>query len=121
MSRLSGDLSVVASDLYADDSTQQHDLGAKVVTSDGRAFRYCKVGATALVPGKLYDGPAIVPNHVNIAVAAAAAAGATSVTVTLGATLASINQYAGGLLVVSDANGEGFTYQVIPRLPPRLV
>lgn len=93
-------------------STQEHDLGALVVTNDGRAFRYAKAGATALVAGKVYDGPAQVGNHTNIAVAAAAAAGATSVTVTLGATAATANQYAGGVLVINDVDGQGFTYTI---------
>jgi hypothetical protein len=48
----------------------------------------------------------------NIAVAVAAAIGATSVTVTLGATAATANQYAGGVLIVNDATGEGHTYKI---------
>ena len=110
--RLTGPAQAIAVDLSSNSSVQQHSLGTKVETPDGRIFRYCKTGATALVPGKLYDGPANVGNHTNIAVASAAAIGATSVTVTLGATAATANQYADGLLVVNDATGEGYTYRI---------
>lgn len=109
---ISGPVLVAASDVFGNSAVQEHDLGALGVASDGRMFRYCKAGGTGLVPGKLQQGPAIVANHQNIAVAAAAAAGSTSVTVTLGATAATENQYAEGLLVINDATGEGYTYRI---------
>lgn len=98
--------------LFDESSVQLMDLGALVSTADGREYRYVKAGGTALVPGKLQQGPAVVANHQNIAVAAAAAIGATSVTVTLGATAATANQYAGGTMVVNDVTGEGYTYTI---------
>jgi len=101
-----------SADIWENSSTQQHKLGTKAETADGRVFRYVKAGATALVPGKLYDAPATAANHSNIAVASAAAIGATTVTVTLGATAATANQYSEGYLVVNDATGEGYTYQI---------
>lgn len=88
------------------------DLGAKYVDNNGNVYRYVKAGGTALVPGKLQDGPADIGNHTNIAVASAAAAGVKTVTVTLGATAATANFYAGGKLVVNDVDGQGFTYTV---------
>lgn len=87
-------------------------LGAKIEANDGSIWRYVKAGATALVPGKLYDGPATISTHTNIAVAAAAVAGATSITVTLGATAAAADQYAGGVVAVNDEDGEGETYSI---------
>lgn len=98
--------------IFVENSVQQMDLGARVSTADGREFVYVKAGGTALVAGKLQQAPAVVANHQNIAVAAAAAIGATSVTVTLGATLATANQYAGGTMTVSDATGEGHIYTI---------
>jgi len=92
--------------------TQQTDLGAKYVDSNGAVYRYVKVGGTATVAGKLYDGPAEIANHQNITVAAAAVANATSVTVTLGATAATANYYAGGKMVVNDEDGQGFSYTI---------
>ena len=64
------------------------------------------------IHGNVYDGPANVANHTNVTVAAAAAAAVTSITVTLGATAATANQYAGGVVAVNDVNGQGFTYGV---------
>lgn len=105
-------LSFPNGDIFSASTTQEMDLGAKAVGSDGSSYRYVKVGATALVAGKLYDGPASVANHTNIAVASAAAAGATTITVTLGATAATANQYAGGVIVINDVDGQGYTYSI---------
>lgn len=90
----------VAQGLYDYSTTQQHVLGEKSVSPDGRTFRYVKVGATALVPGNVIQSPAIVANHVNLTPTAVVAVGDTTVTVTLGNTLATANQYSGGYLVV---------------------
>lgn len=109
---ISGPVLISAADVFGNSSVQEHDLGAIGFARDGRKFRYCKAGATALVPGKLQQGPAVVANHQNVAVAVAAAADAITVTVTLGATAATLNQYAEGLLVINDAAGEGFTYRI---------
>lgn len=98
--------------IFEESDTQQMDLGARISLADGREFVYVKAGGTALVPGKLQQGAAVVANHQNIAVAATAAIGANSVTVTLGATAATANQYAGGTMVVNDATGEGNIYTI---------
>lgn len=98
--------------LFSEDTVQNADFGAKASTSDGRTYRFVKVGGTALVAGNVFDGPATVPNHKNITVAAAAAVAAKQVTVTLGATAATANQYAGGVMVVNDVDGQGFTYGI---------
>lgn len=112
MSILTANPQTAAQELLSASSVQLHDLGAQMVGNDGRKFRYVKAGATALVPGKLQQGPAVVANHQNIAVAAAAAIGAKSLTVTLGATAATANQYSGGLMFVNDEVGEGHTYKI---------
>jgi len=98
--------------LFSEDTVKTAAFGAKASTADGRTYRYCKAGATALVAGKVYDGPASVANHKNVTVAAAAAIGATSITVTLGATAATANQYADGVIVINDEAGQGFTYGI---------
>lgn len=90
---------------------QEHQLGARAKMADGRVFRYCKAGGTALVPGKLQQAPAEITNHQNLT-PAAAAIGATSVTVTLGATAATANQYAGGWLIVTTTPGQGYQYKI---------
>lgn len=96
---------------FSSDTVPQADLGAKLYDQSGNAYRYCKVGGTALVAGKLYQAPAEVTNHQNL-VTAAAAIGATSVSVTLGATAATANQYAGGYLVITITPGEGYKYLI---------
>lgn len=108
---LTSPASIFSFDPLSSDSTQQHRLGTKAETVDGRNFRYAKAGTSALVAGTLQTGPAIVANHHNLAVAAASI-GAFQVTVTLGATLASINQYAEGYLAVVDGTGEGHIYLI---------
>ena len=111
MSQLGGDILVVASDLFSESTTQQHKIGSRATTPDGRVYRYAKAGATALVAGDLLQAPAIVANHQNLT-PAAAAIGATTVTVTLGATAATADQYAEGFLVVNVAPGIGYTYAI---------
>jgi len=95
---------------YTENPTQS--LGAKVVTENGRIFRYVKAGATALVTGDLYAAPSTVANHTNLTPTAANVIGSTSVTVTLGATAATANQYAGGLLVIATGTGAGYAYEI---------
>lgn len=112
MAQFTTEAQSIPAGIRSNSATALTDIGAKAVTTDGRSFRYVKCGATAIVAGKVYDGPAIVANHTNATVAAAAAAGATSFTATLGATAATANQYAWGVAVVNDVDGEGFTYSI---------
>jgi len=112
MARITSNPAVASNgNIFSASTTQEMDLGAKMVTADGSVYRYAKVGAAALVAGKLYDGPAEVANHQNIS-CAVASAGATSITVTLGATAATANQYAGGYIVINDVDGQGYTYGI---------
>jgi len=91
---------ITAQDLYTYSTVQQHGVGEKAFSPDGRTFRYVKAGAAALIPGNWLQSPAIVPNHVNLTPTAAVAVGATTISVTLGATAATANQYAGGMVVI---------------------
>lgn len=111
MSVLSGAVELFAQDILSISSTQQHPLGTQGVTKDGRVYRYGRAGGTTLAPGKLAVAATQAANHENMA-CAAASAGATTVTVTLGATAATLNQYAGGYLVINDVNGEGIAYLI---------
>ncbi len=91
--------------------------GERFESSDGREFVLVLNGTVALAAGKLVQSAPIVTNHQNIAVTAYTAASATtgaaaSVTVTLGATAATANQYAGGFVVVNDNAGEGQTLKI---------
>ena len=107
---MTGTLQILAQDLYTYNTVAQHTVGEKAVSRDGRTFRYVKAGAVALRPGDWLQSPAVVANHGNLTPTAVLAVGATSVTVTLGATAATLNQYAGGYLIVELATtGRGQT------------
>ena len=87
-------------------------VGTKVMSADGRVFRWGQMGAVAGVTGKLYLPPLDQANHHNMTTAAATI-GATVVTVTPGATAVTANEYANGYLVVSDGTGKGTSYPII--------
>lgn len=91
------------------------DVGQKFDTADGRELVLVLNGTVALHAGVLAQSAPIVANHQNLAVTAVTAAsssGPGTVTVTLGATAATANQYAGGFLNVNDNNGEGQLLQI---------
>lgn len=96
--QLGPSIEVTAQDLYTSSTTQQHVLGSKAFSTDGRTFRYVKVGASALVPGNWLQSPAITAAHVNLTPAAAVAVGDT--TITTSAITVTANQYAGGYVTV---------------------
>jgi len=108
---LSSDLLITAPDLTYDSTVKALELGTKAVTPDGRGFRFCLAGGTGLVPGKLQQAPAEITNHQNLT-PSAAAIGVSEVTVTLGATAATLDQYAGGYLVVTTTPGQGYQYKI---------
>ncbi len=98
--------------IYETPLVPAHRPGSLMTTGDGRYFRYAKVGAVALVAGNAIQAPAIIgTTHVDLT-PSAAAIGATTVSVTLGATLASINQYANGYLVCSTGPSNGIAYRI---------
>jgi hypothetical protein len=105
--QIGGTVQVVGQDVFATSTTQNHVLGDKAFSPDGRAFRYVKAGAVALIPGQVIQSPAVVTNHVGLTPTAVSAVGDTSVTVTLAAAAATANQYAGGYLCVA-AGTTGF-------------
>jgi hypothetical protein len=111
MSQLGSANLIQPQDLFVSSTSAQAVVGSYAETSDGRGFRYCKAGATALVPGKLYQASAEdTSNLENLAIAAAGTATfqvVTTSTVTLAA-----NQCAGGLLVVTTGPGAGYSYRV---------
>ena len=111
MTIFSSNAELSADEIRGDSSVQQMSLGAKVVAGGGREYRYVKAGAAALVAGKLYDGPANATDNANIAVVLGTA-GANAITVTLGSTAATVNQYSGGVVVINDVDGQGFTYSI---------
>ena len=104
--QLSGYSTLAAQELYSSSSVRQHSLGQKFLSADGREFTYALAGEL-LVVGDWYQTAAHTANYVSQALAVAAAIGDKSVTVTLGASAATLNQFAGGYLVVSAGTGIG--------------
>lgn len=104
---------ITSGGVYTTSTVQQAQLGDKAYSADGRTFRYVLAGAVALVPGNVIQSPATVANHVNLTPTALPSLGDTTMTVTLGATAATANQYAGGTVVVEKGTlGVGQTFLI---------
>lgn len=98
------------------DSALATMVGARFEASDGREFVLVQNGGTALASGKLVQSPATIgANHTGLA-ASTQAIGDKVITVTLGGTLATANQYAGGYAVVSAGTGAGQTLKIASHL-----
>lgn len=111
MSKLSGTgPQVVSQNLFFDSSTQLHRLGELVHSNDGRSFRYCKAGGSALVAGNLQQSSAEDTGDQDVAIAAASV-GDTSITTTGSLTLTA-NQYAEGFALITTSDGVGYIYPV---------
>jgi len=101
-----------AAPLKENSAIQNHNLGTKAITPDGRIFRYAQAGAVALAAGQLQVAPDVLTNHENLTVTAAVAAGGQTVNITVGATAITANDYDGGYLVVNDEAGQGYCYVI---------
>lgn len=113
MSQLTSDPQGAGQPLYTSQAQAVHMLGERLVTPNGRVFRYCKCGSgAALVAGNWIQSPAQIAGHQNLATLAAAI-GATEITVTLGGTAATLNQYADGQAVVTITPGLGQALNII--------
>jgi len=103
-----GHAEISAQDIATVSTVQLMPLGTLGVTADRRFFRYGNANTAAAVPaGQLAVAEAAAANHTNLAVVADAAVGATSLTVTLGATAATVDQYAEGLIYFNAGTGQG--------------
>ena len=101
---------VVAQDLFKDSDVQLHVLGEMVHSNDGRAFRYAKAGASALVVGALQQASAEDTGDQALAIAAASV-GDTQI-VTTGTVTVTANQYAGGFALITVTPGIGYIYPI---------
>jgi hypothetical protein len=115
MSNLKANIQVQPQDLFTSSATQGTDLGALATTGDGRYFRYARVGATALVPGKVYQGPAsdttnLAPSG-GLAIGQAVATGSTSFTISTSTTVAA-GALSGAIMSTCTTVGNGHTYKV---------
>jgi len=109
--QLSGGVQVAAQGIHTSSADQYHQVGELVHSSDGRAFRYALAGGTSLVAGQLQQAAAEVTNHQNLT-SPVVAVDAVTFDVTLGATLASVNQYANGWVFITVTPGVGRAYRI---------
>ncbi len=108
---LTGRVQVSGPDTLHWSTDQLHALGTVGEALNGDKYRYVKAGAADLVAGNVIQSPAIVANHLALT-PSAAAIGAVQIVATLGATLATANQYAEGYVQIDTTPGNGYTYRV---------
>jgi hypothetical protein len=102
---------ITPSDLRSNDQYPSMEIGTKAETADGRRFRYAKAGGSGIVVGKLYQGAAQTTGWQDLDVVAAAK-GDTVIT-TSSTMTATLNQLAGGFMVVTnDSTYPGYTYKI---------
>lgn len=111
MPNFAADAILTPSQLFSSSATKQFPLGTKATTKDGRMFRYAQAGAADLVVGNVLQAPAQIANHQQLT-PAATAVGATSIVAALGATAATLNQYAEGLAIIDTTPGLGYAYPI---------
>ena len=108
----SGAVQIASTEINTTSTYKTARIGTVGYTADGRIYRYALNGAVALAAGKTVSAIAAVANHTTITVQAAAAIGDQTVKATLGATLATADQYADGYLVVKDSTGLGQIFSI---------
>ena len=100
----------------SNDASLATAVGQRFNTADYREVVLVQNGVAALASGVLVQAPASIgANHTGLAVVGLAPAnpiGATSIVVTLGGTVTTANQYAGGFAVVSAGTGIGQTLRI---------
>ena len=101
---------VVAQGLFVDSADQLHRFGEIVHSNDGRAYRYCKAGGTALVAGNIQQGSAEDTGDQDLT-PAATAIGATEIVFTSTVTVTA-NQYAEGFASITTSAGIGYVYPI---------
>lgn len=109
--QLTSDPQAAGLPLYQTQTSPSHQLGERLVTPDGRVFRFARAGASNLVKGNWLQSPAQLTNHQGLT-PVAAAIGSTQVTVALGATAVTANQYAGGWAIVTVTPDLGGIYAI---------
>lgn len=111
MPNFTADPQIAARNLFSSSATQEHRLGERFVTSDGRVFRYCQAGAADLVVGNVIQASAQVTAHQQLT-PVAAAAGAVQIVAALGAAAAAANLYAEGWAIIDTTPGLGYAYPI---------
>lgn len=108
---LTGKATIFDLDPYHESQYQEHQLGLKAESADGRIFRYAQLGEI-VAAGELTVSPAIDTAEIDMAVTVAAPVGAMQVTFTHAATTAVANEYAEGYMIVSSGTGIGQIFRI---------
>lgn len=110
--QLTGPVQIAAQGLYESKADALHEVGEYILSNDGRGYRYCKAGGTALVVGKIQQAKAEDTSNEQEITITNATAGDTTITSTDTVTLA-VNLLAGGFLLVSKGTlGVGEVYKL---------
>jgi len=109
-----GPVHISSIDMYSEEATQMHALGAVGLAENGDLYRYTRVISTGtdLIAGNIHTSLAREANHQNVALSAAAAVGDKLVIPTMGATAVDANEYDEGWLIFNDNSPEGEFYKV---------
>jgi hemoglobin-like flavoprotein len=105
---------VIQQGIWEESSIAKHKIGTRMQLADGRVFYYCQTNG-GLSAGKLAESVVAVANHIECVgtiAGSVAAIGAKEVSFTLGATAATANQYAEGMLYTNKVTGLGYGYKV---------
>lgn len=105
----------LAQGMFTSSATQQHPLGSRGWTQDGRAYVYVKAGAADLVAGNVLQAPAPIAGNL-AQTPTAAGIGATSVIITAITTTVVANQYAEGYLMGDTTPGNGLVNTIKDHL-----
>ena len=89
-----------------------YPVGQKAETPDGCIFRYSEMAGTTGVANKLYQSAAPTAHWCTQAVAVALAVGDTEISQHDGGTAFTVNQMAGGTIVVEETSDLGHIYRV---------
>ena len=112
---LAGFPQIAAQGIWEENASSQHVIGSYIETNDGRGFRYSKIGGTATVAGKVYQGTALDATNLQpsggLTPSADVAIGGTEITVADSITLTA-NLLAGGYLSVVVTPGQGYVYKI---------
>lgn len=112
MSQFTGQPEIISGNPFSvDEANPTHQLGEKMYTPDGRAFRYCRAGGTALVVGNLLQAEAEDTGEQGLT-PEATAVGATTLTTNSTVTV-DANEYEGGYIVVTVTPGLGQVFKIL--------
>lgn len=98
----------LAQAMFVSSSTQQHPLGTRGSTPDGRVYRYVKAGAVDLIAGNIIQSPAPPAGQLTKAVntTTSTGVGSTQIALTCASSVAA-NFYAEGYLIFASGAAQG--------------